>query len=294
MKDITLLVMAAGMGSRYGGLKQLEPIGPHGETIIDYSIYDAIEAEFSKVVFIIRKDFENLFKEKISDKFSDRIKIEFAFQDINHLPKDFSCPSNRLKPWGTGHAILSAEELINEPFVVINGDDFYGRKTFKVVADYYQEESRQFSMVSFRLDNTLSSNGSVSRGLCTVIDQELRTVVETHGLEAAKDRIISDNKEFVFDGSEKVSMNVWGFTPSLFKYLNEMFIDFLKHEGNELKSEFLIPTVVNNLIQSKKETVHVLNSDENWFGVTYKEDHPSVVAKIKDLISHGVYPQRLF
>ena len=294
MKDITLLVMAAGMGSRYGGLKQLEPVGPNGETIIDYSIYDAIEADFSKVVFIIRKDFEGLFKEKISDKFSNKIKIAFAFQDINYLPRGFSCPKNRIKPWGTGHAILSAQHLIKEPFIVINGDDFYGRKTFKVIAEYYKQGSRKFSMVSFRLDNTLSSNGSVSRGLCSVIDQELGKVVETHGLEVVETRIISDDKALILDGSEKVSMNVWGFTPSLFKYLNEMFVDFLNHQGSELKSEFLIPTVVNNLIQTEKESVRVLNSDENWFGVTYKADHPFVIGKIKNLISNGVYPNNLF
>ena len=294
MKDITLLVMAAGMGSRYGGLKQLEPIGPNDETIIDYSIYDAIKADFSKVVFIIRKDFEQLFKKKVSDKFLNKIKIEFAFQDINYLPNGFSCPKNRVKPWGTGHAILTAQDIINEPFIVINGDDFYGRKTFKVVADYYKQESRKFSMVSFRLDKTLSANGSVSRGLCSVNDQELDTVVETHGLEVVSNKIICDNKSLVFNGSDKVSMNVWGFTPSLFENLNKMFIDFLNHEGEELNSEFLIPTVVNNLIQSEKETVHVLNSDENWFGVTYKEDHSFVATKIKNLISNGVYPKSLF
>ena len=223
-----------------------------------------------------------------------KIKIEFAFQDINHLPKGFLCPTSRVKPWGTGHAILSAQHLINEPFIVINGDDFYGRKTFEVVANYYKQETRKFSMVSFRLDNTLSTNGTVSRGICSVINQELNTVIETHGLELVENGIVSKNKDLVLDGSEKVSMNVWGFTPSLFKYLNEMFIDFLNAEGKELKSEFLIPTVVNNLIQSEKETVHVLNSDENWFGVTYKEDHPFVTKKIKDLISNGVYPKSLY
>ncbi len=294
MIDITLLVMAAGMGSRYGGLKQLEPIGPNNETIIDYSIYDAIDAGFSKVVFIIRKDFEELFKEKVSNKFANKIKIEFAFQNINHLPKGFSCPENRVKPWGTGHAILSAKELINEPFVVINGDDFYGRKTFKVVAEFYNQGSIKFSMVTFRLDKTLSSNGSVSRGLCSVNNHELNTVVETHGLKLVDDKIISNNVDEVFIGNEQVSMNVWGFTPKLFQYLEKMFINFLILEGGELKSEFLIPTVVNNLIQSNKETVYVLNSDENWFGVTYKEDQPFVTEKIKALISNGVYPKILF
>ena len=270
MKDITLLVMAAGMGSRYGGLKQLESIGPNQETIIDYSIFDAIRTGFTKVVFIIRKDFEMVFKEKISNKFSGKIKVEYAFQDINFLPEGYSCPENREKPWGTAHAILSAQNLINEPFVVINGDDFYGMNTFKVVADYYNNGSDGFSMVSFQLGNTLSSNGSVSRGICNIINDKLETVVETHGLKRSNNQIIGDNQIIVGDAAP-VSMNVWGFTPRLFKYLNVMFVDFLEREGTQLKSEYLIPTVVNNLIQSKKEDVFVLNSDEAWFGVTYQD-----------------------
>jgi dTDP-glucose pyrophosphorylase len=293
MKDITLLVMAAGMGSRYGGLKQLESIGPNQETIIDYSIYDAIRAGFSKVVFIIRKDFESVFKEKISSKFSGKIKVEYAFQDINFLPAGYFCPENREKPWGTAHAILSAQDLINEPFVVINGDDFYGMNTFKVVADYYDNGSDDFSMVSFQLNNTLSLNGSVSRGICTVINDKLETVVETHGLKRSNGQIIGDS-QIVLEGSDPVSMNVWGFTPRLFDYLNVMFIDFLKNEGNQLKSEYLIPTVINNLIQAKKEGVFVLNSDEAWFGVTYQEDRDYVMNEILKLIKDDRYPHKLF
>jgi len=293
MKDITLLVMAAGMGSRYGGLKQLESIGPNQETIIDYSIFDAIRAGFTKVVFIIRKDFEMVFKEKISNKFSGKIKVEYAFQDINFLPEGYSCPENREKPWGTAHAILSAQNLINEPFVVINGDDFYGMNTFKVVADYYNKGSDGFSMVSFQLGNTLSSNGSVSRGICTAVNHKLETVVETHGLKRSNNQIIGDNQIIVGDAAP-VSMNVWGFTPRLFKYLNVMFVDFLEREGTQLKSEYLIPTVVNNLIQSKKEDVFVLNSDEAWFGVTYQEDRDFVMNEILKLIKNNRYPQKIF
>ena len=293
MKDITLLVMAAGMGSRYGGLKQLESIGPNQETIIDYSIFDAIRAGFTKVVFIIRKDFEMVFKEKISNKFSGKIKVEYAFQDINFLPEGYSCPENREKPWGTAHAILSAQNLINEPFVVINGDDFYGMNTFKVVADYYNNGSDGFSMVSFQLGNTLSSNGSVSRGICTAVNHKLETVVETHGLKRSNNQIIGDNQIVVGDAAP-VSMNVWGFTPRLFEYLNVMFVDFLEKEGTQLKSEYLIPTVVNNLIQSKKEDVFVLNSDEAWFGVTYQEDRDFVMNEILKLIKNNRYPHKLF
>ena len=293
MKDITLLVMAAGMGSRYGGLKQLESIGPNQETIIDYSIFDAIRAGFTKVVFIIRKDFEMVFKEKISNKFSGKIKVEYAFQDINFLPEGYSCPENREKPWGTAHAILSAQNLINEPFVVINGDDFYGMNTFKVVADYYNNGSDGFSMVSFQLGNTLSSNGSVSRGICNIINDKLETVVETHGLKRSNNQIIGDNQIVVGDAAP-VSMNVWGFTPRLFKNLNVMFVDFLEREGTQLKSEYLIPTVVNNLIQSKKEDVFVLNSDEAWFGVTYQEDRDFVMNEILKLIKNNRYPQKIF
>jgi len=293
MKDITLLVMAAGMGSRYGGLKQLESIGPNQETIIDYSIFDAIRAGFTKVVFIIRKDFEMVFKEKISNKFSGKIKVEYAFQDINFLPEGYFCPENREKPWGTAHAILSAQNLINEPFVVINGDDFYGMNTFKVVADYYNNGSDDFSMVSFQLGNTLSLNGSVSRGICTVVNHKLETVVETHGLNRSNNQIIGDNQIVVGDVAP-VSMNVWGFTPRLFEYLNVMFVDFLEKEGTQLKSEYLIPTVINNLIQSKKEDVFVLNSDEAWFGVTYQEDRDFVMNEILKLIKNNRYPHKLF
>ena len=285
--------MAAGMGSRYGGLKQLDPVGPSGETIIDYSVYDAIRSGFNKIVFIIRKDFEKEFRSQITDKYQDRIKVEFAFQDLNDLPQGFTCPEGRVKPWGTGHAILTASELIQEPFVAINGDDFYGYESFKIVADYYQGEGATFSMVAFQLDKTLSEFGGVTRGLCTVRTDLLDTVVETGDLMRTEDGISSD-RDIELDGSEPVSMNVWGFTPDLFKHLKAMFIDFLDKEGGEMKSEYLIPTVVNNLIRSGQKQVHVLRTSSKWFGVTYKEDKPFVSQQIQELIDDDTYPKKLF
>jgi dTDP-glucose pyrophosphorylase len=285
--------MAAGMGSRYGGLKQLDAIGPSGETIIDYSVYDAIKAGFTKVVFIIRKDFEQEFKSKITDKYEGQIQVEFAFQDLNDLPDEFTCPEGREKPWGTGHAILSARNVINEPFVAINGDDFYGRESFKVVADYYNKGANNFSMVAFQLDKTLSIFGGVTRGLCTVKDEKLDTVIETDNLQKT-DNGVSSDREIELDGSEPVSMNVWGFTPILFKYLEEKFVEFLSKNGTEMKSEYLIPSVVNELIQSGQETVHVLRSGATWFGVTYKEDKPYVEGEIEKLVNKDEYPGKLF
>ena len=293
MNDITLLVMAAGMGSRYGGLKQLDAIGPNGETIIDYSVYDAVKSGFSKVVFIIRREFEKEFKKKISDKYAGKIQVEFAFQELLALPNRFTCPEGRKKPWGTGHAILSALDLIDGSFVVINGDDYYGRESFKVVADYYRAGAEQFSMVAFQLDKTLSIFGGVTRGLCTLKEGKLDTVIETENLQKTENGISSD-RDIVLDGTEPVSMNMWGFTPVLFDYLKDMFLEFLNENGKELKSEFLIPSVINDLIQGGREQVHVLRSNSSWFGVTYKEDKPYVMGEIQKLINAGAYPLKLF
>mgnify|MGYP001469745290 FL=1 len=293
MSDITLLIMAAGMGSRYGGLKQLDSVGPNQETIIDYSVYDAIRAGFDKVVFVIRKEFHNQFRSLITDKYLGKIKVEFAFQELENLPADFSCPEERKKPWGTGHAILSAKDIIQEPFVAINGDDFYGLESFKVVADYYQNGGSEFSMVAFQLDNTLSDFGSVTRGLCTLKGNKLDTVIETGGLIMSEKGMRSD-RNIHLNGKEPVSMNVWGFTPDLFGYLESMFIQFLKEEGDALKSEYLIPSVVNNLIQTDRKSVHILHSSAKWFGVTYKEDKSYVMEEIKKLIKDGNYPKKLF
>ena len=293
MSDITLLIMAAGMGSRYGGLKQLDSVGPNQETIIDYSVYDAIRAGFGKVVFVIRKEFYKEFKSLITDKYLGKIKVEFAFQELENLPAEFSCPEERKKPWGTGHAILSAKDIIQEPFVAINGDDFYGLESFKVVADYYQNGGSEFSMVAFQLDNTLSDFGSVTRGLCTLKGNKLDTVIETGGLIMSEKGMTSD-RNIHLNGKEPVSMNVWGFTPDLFGYLESMFIQFLKEEGGALKSEYLIPSVVNNLIQTDRKSVHILHSSAKWFGVTYKEDKSYVMDEIKKLIKDGHYPKNLF
>ena len=293
MSDITLLIMAAGMGSRYGGLKQLDSVGPNQETIIDYSVYDAIRAGFNKVVFVIREEFHNEFRSLITDKYLGMIKVEFAFQELENLPADFSYPKERKKPWGTGHAILSAKDIIQEPFVAINGDDFYGLESFKVVADYYQNGGSEFSMVAFQLDNTLSDFGSVTRGLCTLKGNKLDTVIETGGLIMSEKGMRSD-RSIHLNGKEPVSMNVWGFTPDLFGYLESMFIQFLKEEGDALKSEYLIPSVVNNLIQIDKKSVHILHSSAKWFGVTYKEDKSYVIEEIKKLIKDGHYPKNLF
>jgi len=285
--------MAAGMGSRYGGLKQLDKVGPNGETIIDYSVYDAMQAGFTKVIFIIRRDFEDQFKMQITDKYSGRFTVEFAFQEINDLPNGFSCPNGREKPWGTGQAILCSKNLIHEPFAVINGDDYYGRESFNVIADYYNNGGDQLSMVGFRLDKTLSDFGPVTRGVCTVENDILDTVVETENIEK-KANCISSNRNITLDGSEPVSMNMWGFTPALFNYLHEDFVNFLNDEGKELKSEFLIPTVINNLVQNNQEEVYVLRSNASWFGVTYKEDKPLVITKIQELINSRIYPSPLF
>ena len=293
MNDLTLLIMAAGMGSRYGGLKQLDSVGPNGETIIDYSVYDAIRAGFNKVVFVIRKEFYKEFRSLITDKYSGEVQVEFAFQELDNLPNGFFCPVGREKPWGTGHAILTTKDLIQEPFVAINGDDFYGLESFKVVAEYYQNGGANFSMVAFQLDNTLSDFGSVTRGLCTLDGDKLDTVIETDGLQMSSDGMKSDRK-IVLSGKEPVSMNVWGFTPDLFFYLESMFIEFLEKEGKELKSEYLIPSVVNTLIQSGQKSVQTLHSSAKWFGVTYKEDKPYVTEQIKKLIDNGNYPKKLF
>ena len=293
MKDITLLIMAAGMGSRYGGLKQLDSVGPNGETIIDYSVYDAIRAGFNKVVFIIRREFEKEFKSQITNKYEGSIQVEFAFQELNNLPDGFECPPDRQKPWGTGHAILSAADLIQEPFVVINGDDFYGLESYQIVSDYYKNEGDMFTMVAYELGNTLSEFGGVTRGLCTLENDLLSTVIETSNLERSESGVSSD-RNIDLDGSEPVSMNIWGFTPDLFPYLRSMFNDFLKLEGKELKSEFFIPSVVNNLVQSNIKAVKVLKTGSSWFGVTYKEDKPHVVNKIKSLVDNDEYPLVLF
>ena len=294
MKDITLLVMAAGMGSRYGGLKQLDAVGPSDETIIDFSVYDAIRAGYNKVVFIIREDFENQFKEKISNKYEDKIKVEVVYQDLHDLPNSFSCPKDRSKPWGTGHAILAARNVISEPFAAINGDDFYGRESFKIISDHYSSMNSGFAMAAFQLDKTLSDYGSVSRGICEQNLNQLVTVVETHGIKKSSAGNIECDRDISLLGNELVSMNMWGFMPSIFDHLEKMFNEFLDENISDLKSEFLIPSVVNDLIEKNIEKVQVLKTKSTWFGVTYIEDKPFVKNQIKELIQTGIYPEKLF
>ena len=292
MNNLSLLVMAAGMGSRYGGLKQLDSFGPNNETIIDYSVYDAIESGFEKVVFIIREEFSKDFKTKVSDKFKDRIDVEHVYQSLNQVPKSFSVPNIRKKPWGTGHAILSAKKAISGPFMAINGDDFYGRQSFQIASNFYQNEENKFCMVSFKLENTLSEFGGVSRGVCNSFNRQLVSVKETHNIEKKDGEIRSNEK--TFHGDELVSMNMWGFGIQVFGYLEERFKHFLNEYGNEEKSEFLIPSVVSDLIKEGVESVDVLTSSEKWFGVTFPEDKKNVSANIIKLTSDGVYPEKLF
>lgn len=294
MKDMTLLVMAAGMGSRYGGLKQLDAVGPNGETIIDFSVYDAIRAGYNKVVFIIRKDFEKQFKQKVSNKYKNKIDVEIVYQDLNDLPGSFRCPNERSKPWGTGQAILAARNAISEPFVAINGDDFYGKESFKVISNYYSSVNSGFAMAAFQLDKTLSENGSVSRGICEQNSDELVTVVETHDIKKNSAGIIECDRDISLLGNELVSMNMWGFTPTLFDHLEKMFNDFLTGNISDLKSEFLIPSVINDLIEKNIEKVKVLKTQSTWFGVTYVEDKAFVESQIKELIQSGEYPVSLF
>jgi dTDP-glucose pyrophosphorylase len=298
----TLFVLAAGMGSRYGGLKQLDGLGPNGETIMDYSIFDAVRGGFGKVVFVIRHFFEEDFREKILKKYRDIIPVEIVFQELDSLPEGFKLSPDRVKPWGTNHAVMMGKGVINEPFAVINADDFYGRESFKVLADYLSSlEGKQndYCMIGYRLGNTLSESGSVARGICGKnADDYLTTVVErTYIVRDADGKIKykDENDELQFVGENvPVSMNMWGFTPEYFNYSDKQFIDFLKNNQENPKAEFFIPLVVNNLIVDGKARVKVLDTPSKWFGVTYAEDRPAVVAKIRELIDKGEYPEKLF
>lgn len=297
----TLFILAAGMGSRYGGLKQLDGVGPSGETIMDYSVFDAIRAGFGKIVFVIRHDFENDFKEKVLSKYENYIPVELCFQDLNALPAGFTCPEGRTKPWGTNHAVLMGKELINEPFAVINADDFYGRDGFAVLGKALIEmigKQNDYCMVGYRVGNTLSESGTVNRGVCTT-DSEgyLTTVVERTGIAAETERIVfidENNQKQTLEANAPVSMNMWGFTPDYFQHSEEYFINFLKEYGQEMKSEFYIPTMVNHLINNGTAKVKVLDTTSKWFGVTYAEDRPDVVAKLQSLVDAGEYPTPLF
>lgn len=296
----TLLILAAGMGSRFGGLKQVEPVGPNGEAIIDYSIYDAIRAGFGKVVFVIRESFADAFREKFDPKLKGKIDVEYVYQELDNLPEGFTVPEGREKPWGTAHAILVTKEVIKEPFCALNADDFYGYPAYKVMADFLtrSDNDHEYSMVGYQLRKTLSDFGSVSRGICNVDENDmLQKIVETLKIVKREDKIVSiesDGSETFLTGDESASMNIWGFKPSVFSILENKFTQFLKDHMHEPKSEMYIPSVVFEMINENKATVKVLKADSPWFGVTYKEDKPRVIARINQLIEAGDYPEKLF
>ena len=297
----TLLVLAAGMGSRYGGLKQLDGLGPNGETIMDYSIFDAIRGGFGKVVFVIRKDFEEDFRAKILSKYENHIPVEIVFQSLDKLPEGFECPEGRVKPWGTNHAVLMGKGVINEPFAVINADDFYGRDGFAVLGKELtatEGKKNDYCMVGFCVGNTLSESGSVARGVCeTNADGYLTTVVERTAIERIDGEIQfidESGQKIVLCENTPVSMNMWGFTPDYFEYSEEYFKEFLSENIGNLKSEYFIPLMVNELVTKKSARVKVLNTTSKWFGVTYADDRQDVVDKIQALIVAGEYPEKLF
>lgn len=297
----TLLILAAGIGSRYGGLKQLDPIGPSGETIVDYSIYDALQSGFGKVVFIIKEEIEKDFREVFYEKLKSHVAVDYVMQEIWKVPEGVKVPDGRRKPWGTGHAILMADGTIDGPFAVINSDDFYGRGAYQTLAEYYQgwSSSREndYCMVGYRVANTLSEFGAVSRGVCqTDANGFLLDVVERTQIARGEKGICFSEKgqEFPLADDTTVSMNFWGFTPSFFGFLRTGFDDFIRKNVNELKSEYYIPTEVNHLIRERRATVRVLPCVEKWFGMTYHEDREQVVKNIRSLIKIGVYPENLW
>ena len=299
--DCTLVVMAAGMGSRFGGIKQLEPVGPSGEIIMDYSAYAAKKAGFNKIIFIIRKDLEEDFVKIIGNRVAQQIKVEYVFQELDDLPEGFVVPEGRVKPWGTGHAILSIKDAIHEPFAVVNADDYYGEEGFRKIYDFLTNQKDasdryNITMVGFQLGNTLSENGSVTRGVCEVnADHKLVDIVETSGIHRENNGIVSDIEGQKLTDETPVSMNMWGFMPDFLNELEDRFEDFLSQiDGNELKAEFLLPMIVGDLIKENKAEVTVLSSKDKWFGVTYKEDKEYVVKSIAELVKQGVYPEKLF
>lgn len=294
----TLLILAAGMGSRYGGLKQIDPVGPGGEAIIDYSIYDAIRAGFGKLVFVLRKEIEQAFRDAFGERFEKRIAVEYVFQELDKLPAGFSVPAGRSKPWGTTHAILMAADAIREPFASINADDFYGAESYRLLAQHLTASTDDYSMVGFTLNKTLSEFGSVARGVCRVNGEDyLENIVELTSIERAGAEVNNTDAEgriTRLTGDEPVSMNMWGFTPKIFGQLRGRFDTFLRRHGTELKGECYVPSTVGELVAGGEARVKVLRTPNEWFGVTYREDHPRVVANIRRLVQEGVYPERLW
>ena len=301
MKKPALVIMAAGMGSRYGGLKQIDPIGPNGEIIMDYSIYDALKAGFGKVVFIIKKEIEEAFREAIGSKIEKKVDTTYVFQDIDDLPEGFKRPQDRVKPWGTGHAVLSCRDHVDTPFAVINADDFYGRNSFQVLCDYLKDiddvKSYNYAMVGFILNNTLTEHGHVSRGVCQVNDQGyLEEIQERTKIQRFSDGVkYQENDEWITIPEDSiVSMNMWGFTPSIFHELEAGFVRFLENNKDNIdKAEFFLPNLVGDLVRENKAKVKVLSSRERWYGVTYREDKPVVKKAIEEMIKQGIYPEKL-
>ncbi|NLE66897.1 MAG: nucleotidyltransferase [Lentisphaerae bacterium] len=297
----TLVVMAAGVGSRYGGLKQIDPVGPSGEIIIDYSVYDAILAGFGKVVFIIRRDIEQDFKSAIGSHFEGRIPVEYVFQELNKLPAGFQPPADRTKPWGTGHAILCCKDKVKEPFAVINADDFYGQESYAIISRHLSElsaSSTDYCMVGYAIRNTLSDHGSVTRGICELDSRgNLKSVVERFKIEktAAGARFADERGVWQpLTGDEIASMNMFGFSPAVFRELERMFPEFLSANMRNLKSEFLLPSLADRMIKDGLCALKVLRTSERWFGVTYKEDKPEVIANVRKLVDAGKYPRKLW
>jgi len=297
----TLFVLAAGMGSRYGGLKQLDGVGPNNETIMDYSVYDAIQAGFGKVVFVIRHFFEEEFKEKIVSKYENKIQVELVYQELDSLPYGFIVPEGREKPWGTNHALFMGKDVIKEPFAIINADDFYGRQSFELLAGQLRimgDKKYAYCMIGYLLGYTLSEGGSVARGVCEIDENSYltkiveRTKIESmDGVPCYKD---AGGQKVNLSSSTPVSMNMWGFTPDYFDLSELAFVDFLEENQNNMKAEFLIPTLVNTLVEQKKVSVKLINTPSKWFGVTYASDKPDVVRRIQELITEGIYPEKLF
>ena len=301
----TLFLLAAGMGSRYGGLKQLDGLGPHSETIMDYSIYDAIQAGFGKIVWVIRKDFEEQFRTQILAKYEGHVPCELCFQSLDALPEGFSVPEGRIKPWGTNHAVLMGKDIIREPFAVLNCDDFYDRDAFRVMGKFLSElpegSEGKYAMVGFRVGNTLSESGTVSRGICENDENThlLTGVVERTKIERHNGTVqyLDENDEWVsIPDTTPVSMNFWGFTPDYFQHSEAYFKAFLSDPKNieNLKAEFFIPLMVDYLIKRGEATCEVLDTTSKWFGVTYPEDRPEVVAKLAKLHEDGLYPEKMF
>jgi len=298
---VELVVMAAGMGSRFGGLKQLEAVGPNGETVMDYSIFDAKRAGIERVVFVIRRDIEEAFREKVGSRYEQWMEVAYAYQELDLLPHGFQVPEGRSKPWGTAHAVLAAQPTLKSPFIVINADDFYGAEAFRILAQWLdsrdQAKAATHAMVAFKLVNTLSENGSVSRGICQVDGHgHLKGVEEHTALEAdgsgAKE-CLPDGQQLSFSGNEPVSMNFWGFRPAFLDELTSGFETFLRTRGGELKSEFYLPAAVDRMIREGRGDVQVLETPDRWFGVTYREDKPLVERRIRELVAAGLYPEKL-